>query len=73
MLHDFCHIIVEIADASMIERQDPNGIHAHTTSLPMPGQMREPLGTVDMHPMQFAMHAHARLVHMLKPSTLRFK
>src|SRR5947208_2429979 len=28
--------------------------------------MREPLGTVDMHPMQFAMHTHARLVHMLQ-------
>src|SRR5260370_41469321 len=30
--------------------------------------MRELLDTVDMHPMQFAMHAHARLVHMQKPS-----
>src|SRR6266704_1763193 len=49
-------------------RPDADLVHGLPASRPMPSQMRQEAGAVDMQPMQHPIHANARLISMLEPT-----
>src|SRR6266699_927211 len=49
-------------------RPDADLVHGLPASRPMPGQMRQEAGAVDMQPMKHSIHANACLISMLEPT-----